>query len=227
MKKSKKLSDSDMAYRAYLDKCYGYQISDEQFQWHRKKGIKLIKSLLKYFEDEYREELLKELDREAEKPIDPKLILESRIEIPEKHKCTLGSETILIADRFGEEPSTRKTAKPLSRKIQSNIKKSTLTKLDFKGVKSIDSGFSDEGIGKIVFLAGEDHFNRKVQIVNASKPVKEKIQSLISERKELLIECGLSAKFIQQKYCNANKQRSSKARTTKYGALLALMEQRL
>jgi hypothetical protein len=200
MKKSKKLCDSDIAYRASLDQSYGYQISDEQFEWHRKQGIKLIKCLLKYFEDEYREQYLEWLDREAKKPVNPKLILESRVEIHEKHKCTLGSETILIADRFGEELSGRKAAKALSRKIQSNIKKCILTKLDFKGVKSIDNGFSDEAIGKIVILAGEDHFNRKVQIVNTSKSVAEKIQSLINERKELLIECGMPYKYTEPRF---------------------------
>lgn len=196
MQKSKKLSDSDMAYRAHLDQCYGYQISNEQFQWHKRKGIKLIKSLLKFFEDECREKYLKKLELEREEPADPKLILESRIEIHEKSKFTIGIETILIEGRFGEELATSKAAKPLSRKLQSNIQKSILTKLDFKGVKSIDNAFSDEGIGKIVFLAGEDHFNRKVQIVNASKQVSDKIQSLIKQRKDLLIECGIRSKYL-------------------------------
>ena len=196
MKKSKKLSDNDMAYRAYLNKYYGYEISDELFQKHRKKGIQLIKSLMKIFDDEYREKRLKELDREVEEPVDPKLILESRIEISEKSKSTIGSETILIAKRFGENLATRKAAKPLSRKLQTNIKKNIFTILDFKSVNSVDNAFSDEGIGKIVFLAGEDHFNRKVRIANASKQVKEKIQSLINERKELLIECGMPSKYL-------------------------------
>ena len=67
--------------------------------------------------------------------------------------------------------------------------------MNFKGVKSSDNSFVDEAIATVLIAAGEDHFNRKVLIMNTNKRVRDRIQYVIEERKKFCIETGILYKY--------------------------------
>jgi hypothetical protein len=177
------------AFKAYIDKAYGYDVPEAEVEAHRERCIALIKQLMEIDIDPHQMRKIREVLALRNK--DPKVILESRVEIPGNVDDPLsGKETILMVNRFGERLLTREAAKPLSKELQANIKNHVHTKLNFKGVKSTDNGFIDEAIAKVLFMAGEDHFNSRVRIVNANKQVSETLDYVISERKQFYIDIG-------------------------------------
>lgn len=183
------------SFKAHLEGFYGHELPEKEVQLYRNRLVEFF-NILKEMDIEQR---IKEANKNSSyEPVDPKAALESRIKIRENiRKPITGEETIVVASKFGKELSTRNAAKPLSRRLKSNIKDCIFTKLNFKGVKSSDNSFADEAIAMVLIAAGEDHFNRKVLVMNTNKQVRDRIQYVIEERKKFCIETGILYKYTK------------------------------
>ncbi len=174
--------------KAYYNEAYGRDALEEEIQLYQDRLVKFFLLLIEI--DKRNNSKHKVVEPKAK---DPKAILNSMIELHENiDQPIAGKETIIVAHRFGKALETRSQAEPLKERLKSNIKNNILTKLNFKDVRIMTASFADEAIAILVVAAGQEHFNRKVVITNATQPIKDMIAYVIQGRIELYCEHSLT-----------------------------------
>jgi hypothetical protein len=86
-----------------------------------------------------------------------------------------------IKDMYGTDLSSTKVATELRKSILDEIDLGFNVEVDFKGVRSLSSGWTRNSLGVIVKTKGEKFFKDHILLSNMSKSVKKSVLEGIEE----------------------------------------------